>query len=344
MPEKAKSRDSPVAVVTGASAGVGRATARALAEDGYDIALLARGRAGLRGAADEVRQAGRRALPIEIDIADAEAVFAAAEQVRDELGPIDLWVNNAMLTVFSKVVDTTPEDYRRVTDVTYLGTVYGTLAALSQMREQGHGHIIQIGSALAYRGIPLQSAYCAGKHAVQGFCDSLRAELLHEKSPVRLTMIQLPAINTPQFDWTKSRLPKKGQPVPPIFQPEVPARAVVWCSKRNKRELLLGFSSAIVVWGNKMLPNVGDHYLARNGVQSQQTDQDEDPNRPHNLWDPVDADQDHGAHGRFGERAKTSSMLFQIERHHLLWLVILIAVLVVIAVGVGMGVLIQELW
>ena len=304
-------------VVTGASAGVGRATAHAFAKRGDNVAILARGKAGVEGAAREVEEMGGRALPLTVDVSDPEAVEQAADQIEQQFGPIDVWVNNAMASVFSPVKQMKPEEYKRVTDVTYLGTVYGTLAALKRMEKTGGGHIIQIGSALAYRGIPLQSAYCGAKHAIQGFCDSLRAELLHDNSPVKLTMIQLPAVNTPQFDWVKSRLPNRAQPVPPIYQPEVIADAVVWCSERDKRELLLGASTVVSVLGNKALPNVGDHYLAATGFKSQQTDVPEDPDRPNNLWEPVDADVDHGCHGRFDDRATGVSPLFYAEKHHL---------------------------
>lgn len=326
-----------VVVVSGASAGVGRATALAFARDGCDVALLARGGAGLEAGAEEVRSFGARALPVRVDVADADAVFAAADRIEAELGPIAVWVNVAMTSVFARVVDTTPQEFKRVTEVCYLGTVHGTLAALRHMRGRDRGHIIQIGSALAYRGIPLQSAYCASKHAIQGFCDSLRAELLHDESPIRLTMIQLPAVNTPQFDWVRSKLPNRAQPVPPIYQPEVIADAVVWCSKRPKRELLLGLSTLIVVWDNKLLPGVGDRYLASTGYKSQQTDQPEDPARPDNLFEPCDDRRDHGAHGRFDSRAITSSALFRLEKHHLLFATLVLALLTAIALGVLLG-------
>ena len=320
-------------VVTGASAGVGRATAHAFAKRGDNVALLARGKAGLEGAAREVRELGGTPLVIPTDVADADAIDKAAEQIEQELGPIDIWVNNAMASVFSPVDEMTPEEYKRVTEVTYLGTVYGTLAALRRMKRNGGGHIIQIGSALAYRGIPLQSAYCGAKHAIQGFCDSLRAELIHDDSPVKLTMIQLPAVNTPQFDWVKSRLPGRAQPVPPIYQPEVVADAVVWCSERTKRELLLGASAAIVVTGNKFAANVGDHYLAATGFKSQQTGVPEDPDRPNNLWSPVDDEVDHGTHGRFDDRAHGSSLLFKAEKAH----VPIVAAGLALAGAVGLG-------
>ncbi len=304
-------------VVTGASAGVGRAIARAFGRRRDRVALLARGRAGLAGAKREVEQLGGQGMVIPVDVADANAVEQAAAEIEARWGTIDIWVNNAMASVFSPVSKMQAEEYRRVTEVTYLGTVYGSLAALRRMRAQGHGHIIQIGSALAYRGIPLQSAYCAAKHAIQGFCDSLRTELLHENSAVRLTMIQLPAVNTPQFNWVKSRLPNRAKPVPPIYQPEVVADAVVWCSQRNQRELYLASSAAMAIIGNKLAPNYADHYLADHGIDSQQTSEPEDPQRPDNLWEPVDGVVDHGCHGRFDDIARDYSSLFYVEKHHI---------------------------
>lgn len=292
-----------VVVITGASAGVGRATAIAFARQGARIGLLARGEAGLAGAQREIEALGGTALAIPTDVADAAQVEAAAERIERELGPIGVWVNNAMASVFSPVREMTADEYRRVTEVTYLGFVYGTLAALKRMLPRDRGRIIQVGSALAYRGIPLQSAYCGAKHAIQGFCDSLRSELIHDGSNVRLTMVQMPALNTPQFGWVKSRLPKKAQPVPPIYQPEVAADAIVWVSQHYRRELYVGLPSVITIVGNKIAPALGDWYLARNGVQSQQTAAPRDPDQPHNLWQPVDADRDFGAHGTFDDRA-----------------------------------------
>ena len=326
-------RRPKVVVVTGASAGVGRATARAFARRGDKVAVLARGKAGVDGAARDVEADGGKALALTLDVADAAAVDAAADRIEKELGLIDVWVNNAMVSVFSPVKEMTADEYRRVTEVTYLGTVHGTLSALKRMEKNGGGHIVQIGSALAYRGIPLQSAYCGAKHAVQGFCDSLRTELLHDKSPVRLTMIQLPAVNTPQFSWVKSRLPNKAQPVPPIYQPEVIADAVVWCSGRDKRELYLGWPAVEAIVGNKLSANFADHYLARNGFESQQTDEPEDPNRPNNLYNPVDADEDHGCHGSFDARATDSSPLFWAEKHR----VSLAASVGALAAAAGLG-------
>ncbi|HXT30975.1 MAG TPA: SDR family oxidoreductase, partial [Vicinamibacterales bacterium] len=286
-------------VITGASAGVGRATAIAFARRGARVALLARGRAGLEGARHDVENAGGLPLAIPVDVADPDAVERAASAIEQALGPIDVWVNNAMVSVFSPVKEMTPSDYRRVTDVTYLGVVHGTLAALRRMLPRDHGAIVQVGSALAYRGIPLQSAYCAAKHAVQGFCDSLRSELLHDRSRVTLSMVQLPAMNTPQFDWVKSRLDRRAQPVPPIFEPEVAAQAIVWASHHARREIYVGGPTAAAIVGNKIAPGLADRYLGRTGVDAQQTAEPENPDRPDNLWSPVDDIQDFGAHGRF---------------------------------------------
>jgi NAD(P)-dependent dehydrogenase (short-subunit alcohol dehydrogenase family) len=292
-------------VVTGASAGVGRTVARAFAEQGASIGLLARGRDGLEGARRDVEARGGRALVLPTDVADAEAVEAAAEAVEREFGPIDVWVNNAMLSVFSPVKQMRAEEYRRVTEVTYLGYVHGTLAALKRMLPRDRGIIVQVGSALAYRGIPLQSAYCAAKHAIQGFCDSLRCELIHDGSKVRLTMVQMPAMNTPQFGWVKSRLPRKGQPVPPIFQPEVAARAVVWAAAHDRREIYVGWPTVEAIVGNKIAPGWLDAYLARTCYDAQMTDEPEAPDRRDNLWEPVSGD--HGAHGTFDARSRSFS-------------------------------------
>jgi NAD(P)-dependent dehydrogenase (short-subunit alcohol dehydrogenase family) len=294
-----------VVVITGASAGVGRATAQAFARQGAHIGLLARGHDGLEGARRDVEAAGGQALVLPTDVADASQVEAAAAAVEERFGPIDIWINNAMVSVFSPVQAMTPAECQRVTEVTYLGTVYGTLAALRRMRPRDHGAIVQVGSALAYRAIPLQAAYCGAKHAVQGFTESLRCELRHDGSHIRLTMVQLPALNTPQFGWVKSRLPRKAQPVPPIYQPEVAAEAILWAAYHDRRELNVGLSTSVVILANKLVPGLGDWYLARTGYESQQTDVPEDPDRPDNLWQPVPGD--HGAHGDFGDRAYASS-------------------------------------
>jgi short-subunit dehydrogenase len=302
-----KSDRPEVVVVTGASAGVGRATARRFAREGVTVGLVARGRAGLEAARREVEAAGGRALVLPADVADAGALEDAAARVERELGPIDVWVNNAMVSVFSPVREMTAEEFRRVTEVTYLGYVYGTMAVLKRMLPRDRGTIVQVGSALAYRGIPLQAAYCGAKHAIQGFTESLRAELLHDGSNVKVTMVQLPALNTPQFGWTRSRLPRKAQPVPPIYQPEVAAEAIYWAAHHDRRELYVGLSTSIVLLGNKLAPGLGDRYLARTGYDSQQTGEPRDPTLPDNLWAPVDDERDYGTHGAFDDRANERS-------------------------------------
>jgi NAD(P)-dependent dehydrogenase (short-subunit alcohol dehydrogenase family) len=294
-----------VVVITGASAGVGRATVRAFARHGADIGLLARGADGLEAARREVEGCGGRALVLPADVADADQVEAAAERVERELGPIDVWVNNAMVSVFSPVKELQADEVKQVTDVTYLGVVYGTLAALRRMLPRDCGTIVQIGSALAYRGIPLQSAYCGAKHAIQGFTESLRCELLHDHNRVHVTMVQLPAMNTPQFDWVKSRLPREPQPVPPIYEPEIAADAIVWAATHRRREPSVGGPTVAAIVGNKIAPGLFDRYLAKTGYDSQQTDQPVDPNRRDNLWAPLPGD--HGAHGRFAARSTKSS-------------------------------------
>jgi NAD(P)-dependent dehydrogenase (short-subunit alcohol dehydrogenase family) len=292
-------------VITGASAGVGRAAAREFGRKGARLALLARGRDGLEAACKEVEKCGGRALAVVVDVANADQVDAAAEKIEAELGKIDIWINNAMVSVFSPVKEMTPEEFRRVTEVTYLGCVHGTLAALKRMLPRDRGVIVQVGSALAYRAIPLQSAYCAAKHALQGFTESLRCELIHDKSNVGVTMVQLPALNTPQFGWVKSRLPRKAQPVPPIFQPEVAAEAIYFAAHHPRREFYVGWPSAKAIIANKIVAGPLDHFLARTSYNSQQYDGPEDRNRPHNLWEPLPGD--HGAHGDFDARAKSWS-------------------------------------
>jgi short-subunit dehydrogenase len=294
-----------VVVITGASAGVGRAVARAFARDGAHMGLLARGRDGLEATSREVEELGGRALIVPTDVADAEAVERAADAVERELGPIDVWINNAMASVFSPVKETRPEEYKRVTEVTYLGYVYGTLAALKRMLPRDRGVIVQVGSALAYRGIPLQSAYCGAKHAIQGFNDSLRSELIHDKSNVRVTMVQLPAMNTPQFSWVKSRLPRKPQPVPPIYQPEVGAEAILFAARNDRREMYVGYPTVEAIVGDKIAPGFADKYLAKNGYDAQQTDEPVEPDRRDNLWETVPGDA--GAHGTFGDHSIESS-------------------------------------
>jgi len=304
-----------VVVVTGASGGVGRATAQAFARRGARVGLLARGRSGLEGAKTEVESAGGDALAIPTDVSDAEAVEAAARIVEEQLGPIDVWVNNAMVSVFSPAKEMAPEEYKRVTEVSYLGTVYGTLAALQRMLPRNKGHVVQVGSALAYRAIPLQSAYCGSKHAIQGFTESLRSELIHDRSDVRLTMVQLPAVNTPQFGWVKSRLPNNPQPVPPIFQPEVPAEAIYWAAHHDRNELWLGWPAVKAVVGNKVIPRGLDYYLAWTGFDSQQTKESVSPDRKDNLFEPVDDAEDRGAHGTFDERSQRKSYQWLASTH-----------------------------
>jgi len=308
-------RPKRVIVITGASAGIGRACAKEFAKEGARIGLIARGQAGLEGAKRDVEQNGGEAMVLSADVADPEAIEAAAAAVEKAFGPIDVWVNNAMVSVFSPVKEMTPEDFKRVMEVTYLGVVYGTLSALKRMQERNRGVIVQVGSALAYRGIPLQAAYCGAKHAIQGFCDSLRCELLHDKSRVRLTMVQMPALNTPQFGWVKSRLLRKAQPVPPIFQPEVAAEAVVFAANHHRREVYVGWPTVEAIVGNKLAAGLLDRYLARTCFDAQQTAELADPNRPNNLWEPADADYDHGAHGRFDSRSRSVSLQLWANKH-----------------------------
>jgi NAD(P)-dependent dehydrogenase (short-subunit alcohol dehydrogenase family) len=302
-----------VVVITGASAGVGRATARAFAERGAHIGLLARGPDGLEGASKEIEAAGGQALVLPTDVAHADQIEAAAEAVEQRLGPIDIWINNAMVSVFSPIKEMTPDEFKRVTEVTYLGYVYGTLSALKRMLGRDRGVIVQVGSALAYRGIPLQGAYCGAKHAIQGFTDSLRCELLHDDSKVKLVEVHMPALNTPQFSWVKSRLPRKPQPVPPIFQPEVAAEAIYWAAHHDRPEVYVGWPTVKAIVGNKIAPRLADRYLARNGYSSQQTDEPVESDRRDNLWEPVPGD--HGAHGDFGARSLSSSWQFRLNKH-----------------------------
>jgi len=304
---------APVVVITGASAGVGRATARAFARRGAAVSLIARGMDGLRAAQREVEELGGTAFPIAADVADASAIEAAATAIEERFGPIDVWINNAMVSVFSPITAMQPDEYRRVTDVTYLGVVHGTLAALRRMAPRNRGTIVQVGSALAYRAIPLQSAYCAAKHAVKGFTESLRCELLHDRSDVRVTMVHLPALNTPQFDWSRSRMPRKARPVPPIFQPEVAARAIAWATDHAPRELYVGWPTVKAIVGNKIAPSYADHWLAKIGYDAQQTDVPEDRRRADNLWQPLGGD--HGAHGRFDDVARRSSIELTLATH-----------------------------
>jgi NAD(P)-dependent dehydrogenase (short-subunit alcohol dehydrogenase family) len=302
-----------VVAVTGASSGVGRATAQAFARRGATVGLIARGAQALAATAEEVRSLGGEPVELECDVADPQALEAAAAQL-DGRGPIDVWVNNAMASVFAPAWEIEPAEFRRVTEVTYLGVVYGTLCALSRMRARNAGVIVQVGSALAYRGIPLQSPYCACKHAIQGFTESLRCELMHEHSGVRVTMVQLPAMNTPQFDTVRTRLPRHPQPVPPIYQPEVAARAIVAASRHPaRREWWVGASTAFTLLGNAIAPGFADRYLARTGFDAQQTSEAVQPCRPDNLFEPVPGES--SAHGDFDRRAKPRSAQWQLTRH-----------------------------
>ncbi|MCJ2080313.1 SDR family oxidoreductase [Methylobacterium sp. J-090] len=291
----------PTVVVTGGSAGVGRAIAHEFARHRWNVAVLARGEAGLRGTVRDIHRAGGRALAHQVDVADSDAVMRAADETVAAFGAIDVWVNVAMVTIYAPVQQTTPEEYKRATEVTYLGQVYGTLAALKHMTARDAGSIVCIGSALAYRSIPLQSSYCAGKAAVRGFLDSLRSELRHDRSHVRLTMVQLPAVNTPQFDWARSRMPRRLEPVPPIYQPEAIARHVYRAAHDSPRELWIGFPTWKAILGSMVIPGWIDGYLARHGYRGEMTSQAAMAGRPDNLYDPVDTDP--GAHGRFDRRA-----------------------------------------
>jgi NAD(P)-dependent dehydrogenase (short-subunit alcohol dehydrogenase family) len=310
---------SQVVVVTGASGGIGRATARAFAARGAKVALLARGAEGLQEAGKEVEALGGTALPISVDVADYAQLDEAADRVERELGPIDVWVNNAFTVVFAPFTQVEPTEFKRVTEVTYLGYVHGTKAALKRMLPRERGTIVQVGSALAYRGIPLQSAYCGAKHAIQGFNESLRTELLHDKSNVHVTMVHMPAVNTPQFSWVLSRLPKQAQPVPPIYQPELAAEAVLYAADHPKRrEYWVGGSTVGTLIANKFATGLLDRYLARTGYKSQQTQQPRDPDQPVNLWEPADGRQGHdfGAHGIFDRKSTSRSYQLWASQHH----------------------------
>ncbi|MBC5801014.1 MAG: SDR family oxidoreductase [Candidatus Eremiobacteraeota bacterium] len=302
-----------VIVITGAAAGIGRATVREFARHGASIGLIARGHDGLDAARREVEEAGGRALVVPTDVADATAVEAAAAKIEETFGPIDIWINVAFSNVFSPFHELTPDEYKRLTEVSYLGFVYGTLAALKRMRSRNRGTIVQTGSALAYRSIPLQAGYCGAKSAIRGFTDSIRCELVHEKSKVHITMVQMPAVNTPQFSWCKSKLPHKAQPVPPIFQPEVAARALYWAAHHRTRELWVGGSTVKAILGQKIIPGLLDVYLGKTGYKSQQYDGSRDPDAPINLWEP--APGDYGAHGDFDERSREFSRELWLATH-----------------------------
>jgi NAD(P)-dependent dehydrogenase (short-subunit alcohol dehydrogenase family) len=307
-----------VVVVTGASAGVGRAAAVAFARQGARVALVARGEAGLEGAVSEIERAGGSAKVFPADVADPRAAEHVARDVEASLGAIDVWVNVAFTSVFARFMDIEPAEFKRVTEVDYLGYVYGTRAALKRMLPRNRGTVVQVGSALAYRGIPLQTAYCGSKHAIQGFNEALRCELLHDKSDVRVTMVQLPAVNTPQFDWVRSRLRKPAQPVPPIYQPEVAADAIVYAAAHpQRREYWVGGSTVGTLLANAVAPGLLDRYLAKTGFSSQQADRP-DQHDPDNLFEPADGEggHDHTAHGSFDDRAKNRSVQLWASQHH----------------------------
>lgn len=287
--------------ITGASAGIGRAVARRFAADGANIGLLARGIDGLNGAKEDVEKLGGQAIICQADVSDAEAVERSAQVFEDEFGDIDIWINNATTSVFSPIKQMTSDEFKRVTEVTYLGVVYGTQAALKRMLHRDRGMIVQVGSALAYRAIPLQSAYCAAKHAIQGFTESLRSELIHDDSNVRVTMVHLPGVNTPQFSWNKSRMPRHPMPEPPIYQPEIMADAIYYAAHAGRREMTIGYPAIVAIYGNKFFPGVGDWYLGETGYEAQQTDDSVSPHRPDNLWAPVPGD--YGSRGIFDDQA-----------------------------------------
>ena len=302
-----------VVVVTGAGAGVGRATVRAFAQAGYDVGLIGRDPVRLEAAAAEVRAHGRRAHVSPLDVSDADAVGRAADDIDQVLGPIDVWVNNAMATVFAPVADTAPEEVRRGTEVTYLGTVHGTMAALRHMRPRRRGRIINVGSALVYRSVPLQAVYCGAKAAIRGFTDSLRSELLHDKLDITLTMVHLPAVNTPQFDWALNKTGRKAMPVPPVYQPEVPVRAILFAATHDRREIWVGLPTVVAILANRVAPGLVDRKLARVGYEGQMADEPRPNDAPDNLWKPVPGHQE--AHGRFDRVARSASWEMFTDRH-----------------------------
>jgi NAD(P)-dependent dehydrogenase (short-subunit alcohol dehydrogenase family) len=305
-------------VITGASAGIGRATAQLYGKRGASVGLVARGQTGLDGAVRDVESAGGKALAVAADVADYDQVKEASRRIEDAFGPIDVWINVAFTSVFAPFWEITAEEFKRVTEVSYLGFVYGTRVALDLMKPRDRGTIVQVGSALGDRSIPLQSAYCGAKHAINGFTSSLRTELMHEKSNVHITVVQMPAVNTPQFSWVLSRLPDHPQPVPPIYQPEVAARGVAFAADHpGRKQYWVGASTAATILANKFAAPLLDRYLARTGFGSQQTDEAVEPERPHNLWEPVDGQggHDHGSHGEFDDKAHHSSPEMWVSHH-----------------------------
>jgi NAD(P)-dependent dehydrogenase (short-subunit alcohol dehydrogenase family) len=324
--------------ITGASAGIGRAAAVEFARRGDHVALLARGERGLAGAAADVEAAGGRALTAPTDVSDPDQVEAAMRRIEDELGPPDVWVNVAFTSVFARFEDISPAEFKRATEVSYLGYVYPTMAVLKRMRARGAGTIVQVGSALAYRGIPLQTAYCGAKHAIQGFHEALRCELLHERSPVSVTMVQMPALNTPQFSWVLSRLPDQAQPVPPIYQPEVAARAIAYAADHpRRREYWVGGTTVATLAANALAPGILDRYLARTGFTAQQTGEPRHPDQPVNLWQPADGPdgRDFGSHGAFDDRATSRSPQQWVAHHYPQLAAAALAVGGCVAVGLG---------
>ena len=302
-----------VVVITGASAGVGRAVAQEFAKRGARIGLLARGQDRLDAARQDLERYGAETAAAPVDVADSDQVENAASRIEERFGPIDIWINNAMTTVFAPFQEITPAEFKRATEVTYLGCVYGTMAALKRMLRRNRGTIIQVGSALAYRSIPLQSPYCGAKHAMVGFTDSIRSELLHQNSNVHIGVVHLPAMNTPQFSWCRSKLPKHPQPVPPIFQPEVGARAIYWAAHHRRRELYVGLPTVAAIYAEKIIPGLADRYLGKTGYDSQQTQEPVAPHRPDNLFEPVSGDW--AAHGIFDDSAKNSSTETWMQEH-----------------------------
>ncbi len=307
-------RQPQVVVVTGSSGGVGRAIAHAFAKRGAHIGLLARGAEALDDVVKEVESLGGQALAVPTDVADHAQIEAAAVAVEERFGQIDVWVNDAMATVFAQFIHLEPEEFKRATEVSYLGTVYGTMVALSRMKPRDHGTIVQVGSALSYRAIPLQAAYCGSKFAIRGFTDSVRVELMHDKSKVQLTMVQLPGVNTTQFNWCRSKMPDHPQPVPPIYQPEIPAEAVYWASQHHRREVWVGASAVLAILGNRVAPTIADRYLARTGFKGQQMPgKPVSPDRPDNLFEPLPRLA--ATHGIFDDKAKTRSPQMWMATH-----------------------------
>lgn len=324
-----------VVVVTGCSAGIGRATALLFGKKGHAVALISRNQPRLESLRQEIGSAGGQPLICVCDVSQADQVEKAAQNIENLLGPIDIWINNAMTSVFAPLYEISAEEFKRVTEVTYLGNVNGTLAALKRMRGRDSGLILQVGSALAYRGIPLQAPYCGAKHAIKGYTESLRCELLHENSGVKVTMVEMPALNTPQFNWVRSRLPRKPQPVPPIYQPEVAARAIYWAATHYRREWIVGMSAKIAISVSKVFPALADFYLGKTGYESQQYNGPEDPKRPDNLFESVEGE--YGAHGDFDDRAKGWSFQFWCSKYRVaLWLGFAAAVLALI-IGLRIG-------